>query len=234
MIDTANILLVVISALVIGLNPYTIGVLILLSTVALGAGHPTRRMLGLGSMYILTIFAASLAVGLVWLYILGILPTIAVSYLTLGIALITVSAGLLDIKGYFWYDKDPDRTMPQIATRNIRALTRDQPGPVSAITLGSYVAVVAAPSNLISYLATLTILGSSFDEVSVSLAATYNLIFILPLVTLLQIVANGTKLSSVQHWKETNKHRMRLAKGLLAIVLGWTLILINSGVVNLG
>jgi cytochrome c-type biogenesis protein len=233
-LNTANILIVSISALIIGLNPYTIGVLVLLSTVSLGSGHPARRMLILGGVYTMVIFAASLIIGMAWLYALNILPAIAASYTTLGIALIAISAGLLDIKSYFWYDKDPITTMPQVAMRNIRKLTRSQPEPLGAATLGSYVAVVAAPSNLISYLALLAILGGGFSGASISLVATYNLIFVLPLVTLLQLAANGTRLSIIQRWKENNKHRMRLAKGLLAIALGWTLMLVNSGVLNFG
>jgi hypothetical protein len=44
----------------------------------------------------------------------------------------------------------------------------------------------------------------------------------------------GVKVSDMQMWKQANKANMRLAIGITLVVLGWLLILIANGTINLG
>ena len=62
----------------------------------------------------------------------------------------------------------------------------------------------------------------------------YNVIFVAPLIIILVMVACGAKLYDVNKWKQANKPYMRLCIGLLLIALGWALMLIANGTVNLG
>ncbi len=62
----------------------------------------------------------------------------------------------------------------------------------------------------------------------------YNIVFVLPLVVILGLVAGGTKVSKIKHWKQANKGYMRFAIGLMLILLGWLLILIANGTINFG
>ena len=55
----------------------------------------------------------------------------------------------------------------------------------------------------------------------------------MPLVIILVLVVLGVKLQNVQNWKQGNKSYMRVATGLLLIALGWMLILIANGTINL-
>ena len=57
---------------------------------------------------------------------------------------------------------------------------------------------------------------------------------IAPLIIILLLVAAGKQLSDIQNWKQVNKPSMRLAAGVLMIVLGWLLILIANGTINFG
>jgi cytochrome c biogenesis protein CcdA len=62
----------------------------------------------------------------------------------------------------------------------------------------------------------------------------YNIIFVMPLIIILILVASGTKISVVSKWKEDSKGNMRLAMGLMFVALGWILILIANGTINFG
>jgi cytochrome c biogenesis protein CcdA len=62
----------------------------------------------------------------------------------------------------------------------------------------------------------------------------YNIIFVMPLIIILFMVAGGAKISAVSKWKEESKGGMRLFMGLLLAVLGWVLILIANGTINFG
>ena len=55
----------------------------------------------------------------------------------------------------------------------------------------------------------------------------------MPLIVILGLAYFGVKLQSIQGWKQSNKSYMRLATGLIMIGLGWMLMLIANGTINL-
>jgi cadmium resistance protein CadD (predicted permease) len=61
----------------------------------------------------------------------------------------------------------------------------------------------------------------------------YNVIFVMPLVIILLLVLFGIKVQNIQKWKQANKAYMRLITGFVLIALGWLLILIANGIINL-
>ncbi len=227
-------LLVLIAALVSALNPYTIGVLILLCSVVYGGDRSSRHVLGLGLIYALTLFTTSVIGGVVLLYVLSLMPTIAADYLTLGIGILIVCAGLLEVKDFLWHGQGLSVGMPNLAARNIKVLTKNHPGLFSAAVLGMFVAVVGATGGSAPYFATIAALQNHFDATGLGLLTLYSGISVLPLLILLILVVNGVRVSTLQRWREETKGNMRLGVGLLLITLGWILILITSGVINLG
>ena len=62
----------------------------------------------------------------------------------------------------------------------------------------------------------------------------YNIVFVLPLLVILLLVAGGVKLHVVKAWKQEARGFMRLMIGLLLVFLGWLLILIANGTINFG
>ncbi|MDQ5970145.1 MAG: hypothetical protein QG593_662, partial [Patescibacteria group bacterium] len=93
---------------------------------------------------------------------------------------------------------------------------------------------VELPCTGAPYLAIITILRIDFNFTALMLMVLYNLLFVAPLIIILIMVATGTKLSSVQSWKEEKKGAMRLMVGVLLAALGWILILIANGTINFG
>jgi cytochrome c biogenesis protein CcdA len=100
--------------------------------------------------------------------------------------------------------------------------------------LGAFVAAVELPCTGAPYLAIITILRIDFTIWAFALMVLYNLIFVMPLIVILIMVASGTKISAVSKWKEESKGTMRLGMGLLLVALGWILILIANGTINFG
>nr|MBI4156802.1 hypothetical protein [Candidatus Woesearchaeota archaeon] len=59
-------------------------------------------------------------------------------------------------------------------------------------------------------------------------------IFVLPLIVILFLVVWGVKLQYLKKWKQEARGYMRLFIGLLLVAMGWLLILIANGTINLG
>ncbi len=234
MIEPMLLVLILASSAISALNPYTIGVLILLISLLLGKGHPTRRMFRLGLTFVVAVFVTSLLAGSVLLALFSLVGELSRVFLSVGIALFIVIAGILEIKDYFWYGRHLSLRVPTKAAEHIKGMSKKTAGLVETALLGAFVALAALTTTSAPYLATITILKDHFDAAAIWLLVLYNVVFILPLLILLIIVTSGVKISSVQHWKEERKGAMRLGVGLLLIALGWVIILIANGVINLG
>lgn len=234
MIEPLLLILVVASSAISALNPYTIGVLIMLISLLLGKGHPTRRMVWLGLTFTIALFATSLLIGSVLLALLSLVSEVTWAFLSVGIGLFIVVAGILEVKDYFWYGNRFSLRVPSRAVEHIKKLSKKTAGLIEAALLGAFVAVAALPTISAPYLATVAILKSHFDITAIWLLGLYNVVFVLPMLVLLIMVANGVKISSLQRWKEEGKGRMRLGVGLLLVALGWTILLVINGVISLG
>ena len=234
MFDLPTIGLVLGSAAIDSINPCAIGVLILMISVILGSGKSIRHMLLLGGMYILAIYITYLAAGLGLIYFFSAIPIVLAEYLSIGVGLLVILAGLLEIKDYFWYGKGFSLQIPPYFANKIQEWSANSTTIIGVMLLGAFVAAVELPCTGAPYLAIITVLRVDFNWQAFVLMLIYNVVFVAPLLAILLLVATGSKLSHVQKWKEEGKGAMRLGIGLLLIGLGWLLILIANGVINIG
>lgn len=102
------------------------------------------------------------------------------------------------------------------------------------ILTGAFVAAVELPCTGAPYLAIITILSTNFNFTAFLMLVLYNIVFVLPLIVILILVAKGAKLPAIKEWKQQSRGLMRLAIGLLLVGLGWLLILIANGTINFG
>ena len=219
------------SAAIDSINPCAIGVLILMISVILGGKHSVGRMLFLGSLYIFAIFVTYLLAGLGLLFFLGSVPLFVTEYLSIFVGTLVILFGLVEIKDYFWYGRGFSLGIPLIFTKKIHALASNISIP-GVILTGAFVAGVELPCTGAPYLAIIAILSTNFNLTAMLLLILYNVVFVMPLVVILLLVAGGTKLPTVKAWKQESRGVMRLAIGLLLIGLGWLLILIANGSIN--
>jgi cytochrome c biogenesis protein CcdA len=138
------------------------------------------------------------------------------------------------VKDYFWYGKGMSLQIPKKYADKIHTWSTSNKSVGGVMLLGAFVAAVELPCTGAPYLAILTILRIDFNIWAFALLVAYNLVFVMPLIIILIMVASGTKIIAVSKWKEDSKGRMRLAMGLMFVALGWILILIANGTINFG
>jgi cytochrome c biogenesis protein CcdA len=224
---------VVATAAIDSINPCAIGVLILMISVMLAGKQSTKRMLLLGSLYVSSVLVVYLLAGLGLMYYFSTLPLVLAEYISIGVGVLIILAGLLEIKDFFWYGRWFSLTIPSAFAKMIHNYA-SKTTIFGVIFLGAFVSAVELPCTGAPYLAIITLLSQNFDLSAFLLLVLYNIIFVLPLIIILLLVAFGMKLQDIKKWKQANKPYMRLLIGLMLIGLGWLLMLIANGTINLG
>jgi cytochrome c biogenesis protein CcdA len=222
---------VLITAVIDSINPCAIGVLILLVSTLVVAKRK-GDLFKIGLLYILAVFLTYFAFGLGLVTFLSSIPLVWAEYISIAVGLLVVLAGIIEIKDYFWYGEGISLMIPHKYSEQIQKKMRKL-SIATIIFLGVFVAAVELPCTGGPYLAITLLLAQNFNFAAFLLLVIYNLIFVLPLVVILLLVAFGIKVGKIQNWKQANKAYMRLGTGLLLIGLGLLLILIANGVINL-
>jgi len=225
--------LVVGSAAIDSINPCAIGVLILMVSVILSGKGTITRMLFLGGLYVFAVFLTYLIAGLGLIYFLSSIPLFVTEYLSITVGSFIILAGLVEVKDFYWYGRWFSLGIPTTFAKKIHQLSSNTTVP-GVILLGAFVSAVELPCTGAPYLAIITILSLNFNLTAFLLLILYNIIFVLPLLIILILVAAGVKLHHLKKWKQDSRGYMRLFIGILLIFLGWLLILIANGTVNFG
>lgn len=225
---------VVVTAAVDSINPCAIGVALLLVATMLKQAN-RKRMLLVGTLYVLAVYMTYLIAGIGILYFFVNIPVKIANFVTVFVALIVVVGGLFEVKDFFWYGKGSSLMIPEKYAQKISARMEDI-SVWAAIGLGIFVALVELPCTGGPYLAILTVIAQQgVNLMAYLLLILYNLIFVGPLFFIIIAAYLGTyAVSDMKKWKHMNRPRMRLAGGLLMIVLGWILLILAIGVIRFG
>ena len=167
------------------------------------------------------------------MYYLSSLPLYLAEYISIAVGVLIILAGIIEIKDYFWYGRWFSLTIPAAFAKKIHNYA-SKTTLFGVIFLGAFVSAVELPCTGAPYLAIITLLSQNFDFTAFLLLVFYNVIFVAPLLIILLLVAGGMKLHEIKKWKQANRPFMRLMIGLLLIALGWLLMLIANGTINLG
>lgn len=222
---------ILIAGLVDSINPCAIGVFILLISTILVA-RKKENMLIFGLAYIFAIFLTYVLLGLGLVAFLSIIPLLVAQYITLSAGLLVIFLGIIEVKDFFWYGHGFSLSIPYEFVHKIKDKMKKL-SFLGIILIGVFVAAVELPCTGGPYLAVTIILAQNFNFTAFLLLVLYNIIFVLPLVIILLLVIFGMHVQQVQEWKQKNRPYMRLFIGLLLILLGWLLILITNGTINL-
>lgn len=221
---------VVIAGAVDGINPCAFTVLLLFITALLAslkAGEQNisaarARLVGMGSIYIGTIFLTYLALGV------GLLK--AADFFTrqhaparIG-ALVAVLIGLWMLKDYFLPDwglrlQAPDR-VGEIARQAAKKATIP-----ALITGGFLIGLCTVPCSGAVYLGVLSLLAlQPTTLLGYGYLVLYNVVFILPLVAILVLASAKPTLGRLAHWNLHHKEWVRLALGSGVVVMGLVIL----------
>jgi len=223
---------IIFTAAIDSINPCAIGVLILLITTLLANVKNKSRMLLIGMIYIAAIYITYLAAGLGLIFIFNQIPLWVAEGIAIVIGLVIVGAGIIEIKDYFWYGQGFSLAISPKRAKQVHKYVKNISIP-GTILLGMFVAAVELPCTGAPYLAIILILSQNFNFTAMLLLLLYNFIFVLPLIIILFMVYFGAKIQYIKMWKQKNRSYMRLMTGIVLILLGWLLILIANGTINI-
>lgn len=225
---------VIITAAVDSINPCAIGVALLLVATLIKQDR-RRDILKVGMIYIFFVYMTYLIAGIGIIHFLVSLPVQIANYITVAVALIVIAGGLLELKDFFWYGQGTSLMIPEEYANKIAENMDDLTVP-AAIFLGIFVAAVELPCTGGPYLAILTVISQQGVNLTAYLMLLlYNLIFVMPLIAIVVTSYLGSyKVQDIKKWKHMNKARMRMAAGILMVLLGWVLLILATGIVRFG
>ncbi len=221
---------VITTALIDSINPCAIGVLILLISIMI-AFKTKKEMMFYGFFYILAVFVTYVLAGFGILYFLSSVPLYISEYISIVVGSLIIIAGMIEIKDFFWYGQGITLAIPSERAKQIHEMTKKVTLP-GVLILGVFVAGVELPCTGAPYLAILLLLSQNFNFAAFLMLILYNIIFVLPLIVILLMVYFGFKIQNIKRWKQNNRIYMRLATGVILILLGWLLILIANGTIT--
>lgn len=230
-IQNLTIPIIIAAALLDSINPCVFGVLIFLIAFMTRIFKSPNKMLVFGLLYTAIVYLTYLALGF---GILKVTVDAGISGIFYWIAaLVAITAGLLEIKDFFWYGKGFSLQMiPGAAqrikmyTRRIENMEKKSPLMLMATTaiLGVFVVLVELPCTGAPYLAILGLLSKGSYAAAVPLLLLYNLVFILPLFVIIGIAYFGASSNTLENWRRRHKGLMRLVVGLFLLALGFYML----------
>ncbi len=215
--------LIVGSALIDSINPCAFAVLIFLILYLITVKNK-KKMLQIGLIYISVVFLVYLAAGL------GLLSFIQSFTLTKFFyrftAVLSIILGLINLKDYFWYGKGISLAIPESQKERLNKYIKKATLP-AAMILGILVAFFELPCTGGVYLAIISLLASRETWwTAFAYLFFYNVVFVLPLLIILFGAYKGLAPEKIEHWRQAQKKKMRLAIGLVLVGLGVLMFLL--------
>lgn len=219
--------LITVAGLVDGINPCAIGMMVMLLGYLLVFVKKPERVLKTGVLYILTVFATYLVVGLgLYSFVSQFDFSQEAQILNYIVGGALVVAGLIQFKDFLGIEKGPHLRIPTASRARLMSLIEKANYPTTVL-LGILVTLLETPCSLPIYVGTATILsqsGMAFPLV-IGYFLYYNFLFVLPLIVVLVIMWKGQKLIEMKEWEHKAKKWMHLALSLVLLAMGLWLVL---------
>lgn len=215
---------VLVAALADSVNPCAFSVIIFLMLSLLAIGNK-KKALKIGLIYIATVYVVYLLAGLGLLAALQWFSVVS-KYIMYAAAVLAITAGLINIKDFFWYGKGFSLAIPASKKPIIDKYVKYGSAP-AAVILGFLVALFELPCTGGFYLAILALLATQTTFwTGVAYLVFYNLIFILPLLIILAVVYKGVSPQKLEQLRTAKRKWLRLVMGLVLVALGLSMIFI--------
>ena len=222
---------VLVAGIADGFNPCAFTVLLLFITSLVAAAQardaPSAvslhgRVIGLGSIYIASVFFTYLALGV------GLLA--AVDLFTqrhlparLG-AVLSIALGLWMLKDYFLPEMGLRLEAPAAVGRWARASARRATIP-TLVAGGVLIGLCTLPCSGAVYLAVLSLLAAQSSALAgFGYLVLYNALFVLPLVAILLLASARPTLNRLAHWNLHHREWVRLGLGTGVVLMGFVIL----------
>jgi len=220
--------MITIAGLVDGINPCAIGMMVMLLGYLLVFAKKPERILKTGLLYVGTVFATYLVVGLgLYSFVSQFDLSGGAQVLNWIVGGVLTIAGLIQFKDFLGIEAGPHLRIPTSSKERLQNLVEKVSYPTT-IVLGILVTLLETPCSLPIYVGTATILaqsGMAFPLV-IGYFLYYNFLFVLPLIVVLLIMWRGKKLVEVKEWEHKAKKWMHLGLAVVLLGMGIWLLLI--------
>ncbi|EKD79777.1 MAG: cytochrome c biogenesis protein transmembrane region [uncultured bacterium] len=218
--------MITVAGLVDGINPCAIGMMVMLLGYLLVFAKKPERVLKTGLLYVGTVFATYLVVGL------GLYSFVSQFDLSGGAKILNwivggvlFIAGVIQFKDFLGIEGGPHLRIPTASKEKLQGLVEKTSYPTTMI-LGIVVTLLETPCSLPIYVGTATILSQSgmVFPLVVLYFLYYNFLFVLPLIVVLIIMWKGQKLVEMKEWEHKAKRWMHLSLAVVLLGMGiWLL-----------
>lgn len=213
--------LVITAGLIDGINPCAVAVLIFLLVTLMGAGG-RRQMLRFGVAYVAGIYLMYFISGF------GLLTVVRVTglswYFSCAAGVIAILLGVVMVVDSFRRDGAAHFRISASRLASVRKVAL-RGGIISAFLVGIAVALIELPCTGGVYLAILAMLSGSDVWAASGLLALYNLMFVLPLLTIIIAAAAGLSPERMNLMRLDCRQLLRRAGGCVMILLGVAVLL---------
>ena len=146
-------------------------------------------------------------------------------YVLLGVAIIVIFAGIVNIKDFFAYGKGISFSLSDKSKKRVTELIQKLSLP-SIIALGIIITIIEFPCSGIMYagLISLLMLNNISFVGLLFILIVYNFIFVLPLIFIVYSITQGGDVSSVNATRLKYRKWFRLIMGIVLVGLGIYLI----------
>ena len=227
MVEQLTLGVVIVAALLDSINPCVFGVLIFLLAYMVYAFKNKTRMLVAGFIYVVAVYVTYFLLG-IGIFTLAYTAGFA-KYFYWFAATVAITAGMIEIKDYFWYGRwfslqmipGGAEKIKRYAT-SLKKFSGKTPfhGLLVSALLGVVVVFFELPCTGAPYLAVLGLLSQGAYSAGVPLLLLYNLVFILPLFVIIGMVYLGYGSKKLEKWRKKHRGLMRLLVGLFLLTLG--------------
>lgn len=217
--------LVTVSALIDSINPCAFSILLLTITFLFSLGSDRKKILAIGSSYILGIFLVYLAIGLGILRVLSFfgIPNFVGK---VGASLIIILGALDIINAYF--PSFPIKLKIPKGSHKTMARLMERASLPTAFALGAFVGLCEFPCTGGPYLMILGLLHDSRTFMGgVWYLLYYNLLFILPLVIILLSASSKALTERFDNWRKNIAKDTRFVDGAIMIGMGMLIFLLS-------
>jgi len=218
----SSLAIVTLAALIHASFQLSVSVLTLLSGHAIGAKHSHARVLRLTFGYVVGVGVMTLlALSFISLIFLHLFGTEAPQFVWAVACGLLIGVGLAVWFFYYRREKGTSLWIPRSFARHLSDRSKATKSGVEAFSLGltsviSELLFIAAPM-IISALVIIQLPGA-WQLVGIGI---YSIVSMLTLFSIWVLISSGHRLSTIQKWREDNKHFLQFAAGGALAVLGF-------------
>lgn len=210
--------LVLLSALLDSIHPCSFSILLITIAFLFGMQMTRKKILQIGGTYIAGIFVAYLLIGLSILKVLHLFNT--PHFMGKLGATILIIFGIINLVNEFFPKFSIKLKIPTVSHTAIGKLMEKASFP-AAFGLGLLVGICQFPCMGGPYLMVIGLLRDQMTYFSgLGYLILYNLILIIPLVTVLWVSADKIIVDKIQEWKKTNMKGVKFWAGIAMIIVG--------------